>query len=288
MARKVGYLFGTERDLDRALLSSRITLGTNLTNNKLLANIDQPIIFAKVDTGQSGKDVTATQVVWNATTEAFEAPPGTAWRFNSTANSNGEDYTTTNLQSHQDLSEDDVVEVVFYADKSETEQWLARTSSGGSLVYATSPNTTFDASFTYGATVPFPGDTAANSTALGSDALFYISTPWNTRISAPDKFFTFWNKIGSDYYLPIRNFFVKPTVDYPTSGGITTFTCYLDDSATFSLGTNTAFPSGVEVILNGFTNATASSDVREYFNGQTFPATYDSENNIVYVTHPRF
>jgi hypothetical protein len=136
MARKVGYLFGTERDLDRALLSSRITLGTNLTNDKLLANIDQPIIFAKVDTGQSGKDVTATQVVWNATTEAFEAPPGTAWRFNSTANSNGEDYTTTNLQSHQDLSEDDVVEVVFYADKSETEQWLARTSGGGSdIVY---------------------------------------------------------------------------------------------------------------------------------------------------------
>lgn len=161
-------------------------------------------------------------------------------------------------------------------------------SGGGSLVYATSPNTTFDASFTYGATVPFPGDTSSNSTALTLDASFYLSTPWNTRVSAPDKLFAWWNKIGDDYYLPVETFYVKPTVTYPTSGGIGTFTCYYNDKATHSLGTNTAFPSGVTAVLDGFTNASASSDVRGYFNGKIFPASYDSENNIIYMSHPRF
>lgn len=161
-------------------------------------------------------------------------------------------------------------------------------SGGGSLVYATSPNTTFDASFTYGATADEPSSTVGDFTALTVDASFKLSTPWNTAVTAPDKLFGWWNKVGDNYYLPVTTFYVKTTATYPTSTGITTFTAYYNDSATFSLGTNTAFPSGVEVKLNGFTNASASSDVRAYFNGITFIASYDSENNIVYITHPRF
>jgi hypothetical protein len=156
---------------------------------------------------------------------------------------------------------------------------------GGSLVYATSPNTTFDASFTYGASFDEPEGTG---TALTDAAAFYLSTPWNTRITAPDKLFTFWNNIGDNYYLPVITFYVKITEVYPSSGGVLDFTCYYNDSATFSLGDDTAFPSGVEVKLNSFTNASASTEVRTYFNGETFIGSYDSENNIVYITHPRF
>jgi hypothetical protein len=280
------YAYGNESDLDTSLEVIRDYRNFN-TVPVQAGNDSERVIFAKVDTGESGKSVTATEVVWNSTTEAFEAPTGTAWKWDTANIAN--DYTVGNLTASEDLAADQVVEVIFYPDKSEASQFLARTSGGGgSLVYATSPNTTFDASFTYGATIPFPSDIAANATALTIDASFYLSTPWNTRISAPDKLFAWWNKIDNDYYLPVTTFYVKTTATYPTSTGITTFTAYYNDSATFSLGTNTAFPSGVEVKLNGFTNASASSDVRAYFNGITFIASYDSENNIVYITHPRF
>jgi hypothetical protein len=158
-------------------------------------------------------------------------------------------------------------------------------SSGGSLVYATSPNTTLDASFTYGASFDEPEGTG---TALTDAAAFYLSTPWNTRITAPDKLFTFWNNIGDNYYLPITTFYIKPSVDYSASAGagISTFTCYYNKVATLSLGTNTAFPATVKALLDGFTATGASASVRGYFNGKIFPASYDSENNIVYIDHP--
>ena len=163
-------------------------------------------------------------------------------------------------------------------------------SGGGSLVYATSPNTTFDASFTYGATVPFPGDTAANSTALSSGVTFYLSTPWNTRITAPDELFSFWNKIGDNYYLGIDTFYVKPSANYSATPGtgITTFTAYWNKVATHALGTNTAFPSGIKILLDGFDAANASTNSLNYFNGKIFECTYDSENNIIYLDHPVF
>lgn len=163
--------------------------------------------------------------------------------------------------------------------------WMFQQGGGGGLEYATSPNTTLDPAYTFGATFDEP---AGTGTALETGALFYLSTPWNTRITAPTSLFSWWNKVGNNYYIPVTTFYIKLTAQYPTSGGATTFTAYYNDSATFSLGTNTAFPAGVEVKLNGFNNASASADVRSYFNGQTFIASYDTQNNIIYITHPRY
>lgn len=290
MSRKVGYLFSNERDLDSALLAGRIARGTDTTGGSLPGSLSTRTVFAKVDSGESGFDVEATEVIWDSSLNSgdgdFDAPTGTAWRFNTTANDAGEDYTTTNLRSTTSLAADDVVEVILYGDKSETTQWLARPSGGGgSLVYATSPNTQLNILYTYGASFDEP---AGTGTALGDTALFYLSTPWNTRITAPTRLFAWWNKVGDNYYLPVTTFYVKITQQYPTATGATAFTAYYNDSATFSLGTNTAFPSGVEVKLNGFSNGSASSDIRDYFNGQTFIASYDSQNNIVYITFPRY
>jgi len=280
------YAFQREEDLDTALQMAQQFRDYSTVNRD--GSGDSPrTIFAKVTelrAGTDDKQCKATEVVYNADTQAFEAPTGTAWIFNSDNVAN--DNTTTDIFSSETLEVDEVVEVFLYPDKSESEQWMARKSGGGSsLVYATSPNTTLDASYTYGATFDEP---AGTGTALGSSALFYLSTPWNTRLTAPTALFAWWNKVGTNYYLPITTFYVKITHQYPTSTGATSFTCYYNDSATFSIGTNTAFPSGVEVKLNGFTNGTASATVRDYFNGKTFIGSYDSQNNIVYITHPRF
>jgi len=161
-------------------------------------------------------------------------------------------------------------------------------SGGGSLVYATSPNTTFDASFTYGAVGTNPSSDTNDYTALTSDAVFNISTPWNTSASAPDKLFGWWNKVGDNYYMPVDKFYIKPSVNYPAGAGagIETFTCYYNKKDTHSLGANTAFPSGIKAVLDGFSNTTASTDSKAYFNGKIFPCSYDSENNIIYIDHP--
>lgn len=155
---------------------------------------------------------------------------------------------------------------------------------GGSLVYATSPNIELDALFTIGATFPFPGDIAANATAL-DEGTFYLSTPWNTRLVAPIRLFSWWNKLEDDYTIAIDDFYIKPTQNYPAGAGvgITSFTCYYNNVATFSLGTNTAFPSGIKALRDGFDSANASDNSLNYFNGKIFPCSYDSANNIIYM-----
>jgi len=161
---------------------------------------------------------------------------------------------------------------------------------GGSLVYATSPNTTFDASFTYGATADEPSATVGDFTALTIDASFKLTTPWNTAVTAPDKLFGWWNKVGDNYNLAIDSFYVKPSANYSAVAGtgITTFTAYWNKVATHSLGINTAFPSGIKILLDGFDAANASTNSLNYFNGKIFPCTYDTENNIIYLDHPSF
>lgn len=171
--------------------------------------------------------------------------------------------------------------------RQETRRRRRSTGGGGSLVYATSPNTDLDLSFTFGAKFPFPGDIVGNATALTVGS-FHLSTPWNTRVTAPTRLFAFWNKIGSDYYLPVTTFYVKFDVAYPSSGGAEQFTAYYNDSATFSIGDETDFPSNIEVKLTGFANGTASTEILGYFEDMTFIASFDSQNNILYITHPRF
>jgi hypothetical protein len=280
------YAFQREEDLDTALQMAQQFRDYSTVNRD--GSGDSPrTIFAKVTelrAGTDDKQCKATEVVYNADTQAFEAPTGTAWIFNSDNVAN--DNTTTDIFSSETLEVDEVVEVFLYPDKSESEQWMARKSGGGSsLVYATSPNTTLDASYTYGATFDEP---AGTGTALGSSALFYLSTPWNTRLTAPTALFAWWNKISDNYYLPVDDFYCKPTANYTANTGVGTFTCYYNDSETHSLGTNTAFPSGVKAVLDGFDAVNASSNSQSYFNGKIFPCRYDSENNIIYLDHPKF
>jgi hypothetical protein len=158
-------------------------------------------------------------------------------------------------------------------------------SGGGSLVYATSPNTDLDEEFTIGAVFKEPGtEEEAKKLSVGA---FYLSTPWNKRVTAPTSLFAFWNKVGDNYYLPVTNFYVKFDEDYPDSGGATSFTCYYNDSSEFSLGGDSDFPEDTELVFDGFGNDNAHDDVLAFFNGKRFPATYDSENKKIYMTHPR-
>jgi len=157
-------------------------------------------------------------------------------------------------------------------------------SGGGSLIYATSPNTDLDASYTIGATFDEPGGTGTALTV----GTFYLSTPWNTRILAPTRLFGYWNKFGDNYYLPVDHFYIKPSESYSTTAGvgITLFTCYYNKVATHSIGQYIDFPASVKALLDGFTPTGASSTITSYFNNKIFPASYDSANNIVYIDHP--
>lgn len=154
-------------------------------------------------------------------------------------------------------------------------------AGGGSLVWATSPRPTYE----FGAKLTEPG---GDPTALNEDAVFKISTPWNTTVLAPDKMYAWWNKVGDNYYTPVETFYLKAEEDYSATedAGITDFTCYLNQAAVHSIGTDGDFPAGIKVLRDGFEADSASSNSRTYFNGQIFPASYDPENNIIYIGHP--
>lgn len=178
-----------------------------------------------------------------------------------------------------------IVEGIHGRPRQETRRRIRTVGGGGSsLVYATSPNTQLDATFTFGATFPFPGDIVANATALDAGT-FYLSTPWNTRLVAPIRQFGLWSKTDDDYTIAIDDFYIKPSANYAAGAGvgITSFTCYYNNVATFSLGTNSVFPSGIKTLRDGFDSANASTNSLNYFNGKIFPCTYDSANNIIYM-----
>jgi len=280
------YTFGSERDLDTAL--DMITHYRDYTTVPTQGDGDSPrTIFAKVvalRAGTDDKQATAIEVAYNATTRAFEAPLGTPSTFDSSAVAN--DYTTTDIFSSEALEVDEVVEVFIYPDKSESEQWMARKSGGGgSLVYATSPNTTLDASYTYGATFDEP---AGTGTALPSTAVFKLSTPWNTAVTAPTALFTFWNKIGDIYYKDVIDFYVKCSANYTANTGVATFTVYYDKAEVTSLGTHLNFPSGVKVVADGFDAANAGSSSQAWFNGRNLKCRYSPSENIIYVDYMSF
>lgn len=158
-----------------------------------------------------------------------------------------------------------------------------KSSSGGSLVWAVSPIT---GTYTYGAKADEPG---ASLTALTA-GVFYLSTPWNTRVTAPESLYGYWNKKGDNYYMPVDSFYVKPGANYSATAGvgITTFTCYYNKKATLSLGTNSNFPANVKLLSDGFDAANASSDSLAWFNGRIIACSYDTANNIIYLDHPQF
>lgn len=154
-------------------------------------------------------------------------------------------------------------------------------SGGGGATWITTENVGLG--FADGAQFDVPSGTG---TALTSDNVYYIATPWNTRITAPSNHFGFFNQVGTDWYKPITEFSVKPTVNYPNGAGagIETFTCYLNRSdLSLNLGGDAEFPAGVKVILDGFDNTVAGSSSLSYFNGKTFDARYDSDANIIYL-----
>lgn len=163
-----------------------------------------------------------------------------------------------------------------------------RTGGGGgsSLIWLTTDNTGL--SFNDGASYDFPGGTG---TALTSDDTYYIATPWNTRIVAPNNYFGYFVQNGQDWYRNIDQFYVKCSSAYPagSGAGITSFTCYLNKADTsLNLGTNTAFPSGIKCILDGFDNVNAGTTSKNYFNGKIFEASFDAAANIIYLDHPTF
>lgn len=127
---------------------------------------------------------------------------------------------------------------------------------------------------------------AGTPTAVEPGDLFYIATPWNTRIVAPLSHIGYYTRVASDWYKSITEFAVKPSAAYPsgTGEGIETFDCYLHRSgSSLNLGDETAFPSGIKIILEGFDNVTAGTSSREVFNGKVFWASYDTSSNIIYI-----
>ena len=164
--------------------------------------------------------------------------------------------------------------------------WIAVRGGGAGAIWITTDNTGL--SFPNGARYDFPGGAA---TELTEDDTFYIATPWNTRVVAPDNYFGYFYKDGDNWYQPIQQFYVKPGESYPNGAGsgIDDFDCYIDrsDSSLF-LGNEASFPAGRKCILDGFDNVNATTNSRSYFNGKVFPARYDTATNIIYLEHPQF
>ena len=282
MAKQVGFLFKNESDLDNTLEANRITLAIDSQGvGRPVAN--QGIQYAKVTAlvgGSDDKEAKCIEVVFDGATNTHVAPNGIAWVYDSDNLAN--DHTTTNVRSSVAMSVDEVIEVAFYSDKSEVSQWIrAGLGGGSSLIWLTTDNTGL--SFNDGARYDRPGGTG---TALSASDTYYIATPWNTRIVAPVNHFAHFVQDGTDWYKSITQFAVKPSADYPSGAGagITTFTCYMDRSdSSLNLGTNTAFPSGIKIILDGFDNVNAGDSSLEVFNGKVFWASYDTAANIIYI-----
>ena len=134
MARKVGYLYKTEKGIDDAKLATRITLGVNLTTTEQLIGAGRTV-FAKVTALRADTDdkqATAVTVVYNATTRAFETDDDLIFDSdNATA-----DRTTTDIFSSEAMEVDQVLKIIPYGDSSEAEQWMAEQSgSGATLTY---------------------------------------------------------------------------------------------------------------------------------------------------------
>ncbi len=131
MARKVGYLYKTEKGIDDAKLATRITLGVNLTTGEQLIGAGRTV-FAKVvalRAGTDDKQATAVTVVYNATTRAFETDDDLIFNSDSAT----ADRTTTDIFSSEAMTVDQVLKIIPYGDSSESEQWMAEQSgSGGS------------------------------------------------------------------------------------------------------------------------------------------------------------
>ena len=288
MGRKVGYLFAKESDLDRTKRSNNIVLGidttaaqTPLIRGKITAFVKVLSLVAMTE----DKKAKCVDVVPDSTTGDYAVPLGTPWQFDSDNLTN--DYTTTNVLSMTALAVDEVVEVEQYIDKSTDFQWLAKKQGGGSsLIWLTTDNTGL--SFADGARYDRPGGTGS---ALTVDDTYYISTPWNTRIVPPINNFGYFVQAGKDWYKTITQFSVKPSANYPSGAGagITAFTCYLERSdSSLNLGTNTAFPSGIKIILDGFDNENAALNSLNFFNGKVFDARFDTAANIIYLDKASF
>ena len=153
------------------------------------------------------------------------------------------------------------------------------------IVWAKTP----DGTFTYGGKASEPSETLIEIT--DTNTVFRLCTAWGGYVTAPQKRYGFWTKVGSHYYQYIDQYFIKINASYPTSGGVLSanFSVYLEDKATTLLtGTNSTLPTGCTAVLDGFNNASAHANVRSYFSGKIFPARYDTANNIFYITHPRY
>jgi len=129
MARKVGYLFSTESDLDRSLEATRRVYTLNFSNGQLIQPGPPLIVFAQVDVGgiragTNNKRATAKQVIPDEVTGGY-INPGDEIRFIFDSDNNTNDRTYGDLYSMEELEEEEVVQVAIYEDDSEAYQSLA-------------------------------------------------------------------------------------------------------------------------------------------------------------------
>ena len=250
MANNV-YAYDDLETLKQSILSIKKFLSFTQGGGGGLGN-DGLTLYAKVTEVVSDTEVKGLQVVWDSSLDPrdYAAPEGTAIIWDSTQfPSTSQNYIEPSIFTDTVLTVDQVIEVIFYIDKSGTTRWKARIGGGGSsLIWLTTDNTGL--SFANGAKYDRPGGTG---TALSADDVYYIATPWNTRIIAPNNHFAHFVQDGLSWYKSITQFSVKPSMNYPSGSGagITTFTCYLERSdSSLNLGTNTAFPTGIKIILD--------------------------------------
>lgn len=103
------------------------------------------ILYAEVTEVVSDSEVKAVQKVWNSQLNmtdpkgGYDDPEGTAWTWDTDEFNMSEPapYTLRNIQTDAPLEVGDVIEVIYYPDKSLTSNYKARIggSGGASLVY---------------------------------------------------------------------------------------------------------------------------------------------------------
>jgi hypothetical protein len=155
-------------------------------------------------------------------------------------------------------------------------------NNAGSLVWAVSQ----DPINTFGQSGIEPGEPLE----VLEEGVFYLSTPWGTRVGAPNKLYGFWNKIGDNYYFPVRDIFIEIDEVYPSSGNVTNYKIkFAKSTSSLTLGDTAvsgSLPSGAEATLETYDNANSSLDARSVFNGNVYDCSFDPAQNLFFIDHP--
>lgn len=136
MAKIPVYAYENQNTLDQSLEAIRRQLAI-LQGAVLTRGSSQATLYAKVTTVVSDTEVKAEQQVWDSSlgTPAYADPTGTKILWNTTGFDAGDANTQPNIFTDTPLAVDDVIEVIFYVDKSNTSRWKARIGGGGAALF---------------------------------------------------------------------------------------------------------------------------------------------------------